>query len=231
MQNDYTFELVWLETGGDEQLAKRVKPDLGLYNESVATKPIAKLGKVVLPDSSDDLILQQDTPKKEEVGRSSLSLTQPKFPQPKQEKPKAVTPTKEGPLKQWMRRQSLDPGEDNPFDVREEPVKAKAPAPAPAAAPPARKEEEAGKKRKFVLREVVGDLFTAPGALAHCVSEDFAMGKGVAQGFRERFGGVAQLKATGTKTGGCAFLKHQVSIPCLFSLLSCLTYRAATSTI
>ena len=48
--------------------------------------------------------------------------------------------------------------------------------------------------------EVKGDLFSCPpsSSLAHCVSEDMAMGKGVAVLFKKEFGGVGDLKAQGT---------------------------------
>lgn len=39
-----------------------------------------------------------------------------------------------------------------------------------------------------------GDLFESRDSLAHCVSECLAMGKGVATGFKELFGGVNDLK-------------------------------------
>ena len=47
--------------------------------------------------------------------------------------------------------------------------------------------------------EVKGDLFSCPStsSLAHCVSEDMAMGKGVAVLFKKEFGGVGELKAQG----------------------------------
>ena len=43
---------------------------------------------------------------------------------------------------------------------------------------------------------VKGDLFTSPASssLAHCVSECLAMGKGIAPLFKNKFGGVAELK-------------------------------------
>lgn len=47
--------------------------------------------------------------------------------------------------------------------------------------------------------EVKGDLFTKSGAedaLAHCVSKDLNMGKGIATEFKRRFGKVAELKAS-----------------------------------
>ena len=48
--------------------------------------------------------------------------------------------------------------------------------------------------------EVKGDLFSClpTSSLAHCVSEDMAMGKGVAVLFKKEFGGVGELKAQGT---------------------------------
>ena len=47
--------------------------------------------------------------------------------------------------------------------------------------------------------EVKGDLFSCPStsSLAHCVSEDMAMGKGVAVLFKKEFGGVGELRAQG----------------------------------
>jgi hypothetical protein len=60
----------------------------------------------------------------------------------------------------------------------------------------------------WLLKEIVADLFESNDALAHCVSEDFVMSKGIAVLFRDRFGGVEQLRATHTKSGGCTFLKH-----------------------
>lgn len=43
---------------------------------------------------------------------------------------------------------------------------------------------------------VVGDLFSCPEdeSLAHCISEDCRMGKGVAVAFKNRFKGVDELK-------------------------------------
>lgn len=51
----------------------------------------------------------------------------------------------------------------------------------------------------FSFTEVKGDLFSCPesSSLAHCVSADLAMGKGVAVLFKRKFGGVAELKAQG----------------------------------
>lgn len=49
------------------------------------------------------------------------------------------------------------------------------------------------------LSEVRGDLFTCPSktSLAHCVSEDLRMGKGIATLFKAKFGRVSELKAQG----------------------------------
>jgi hypothetical protein len=56
--------------------------------------------------------------------------------------------------------------------------------------------------------EVKGDLFSCPptSSLAHCVSEDMAMGKGVAVLFKKEFGGVGELKAQGTCVATSEFL-------------------------
>jgi len=52
-----------------------------------------------------------------------------------------------------------------------------------------------------------GDLFSSTDeAMAHCVSKDFAMGAGVAKGFRAKFGRVEELKAQNPKIGGMAFI-------------------------
>ena len=49
----------------------------------------------------------------------------------------------------------------------------------------------------LVFREVTGDLFSvdADVSLAHCVSEDFQMSKGIAKLFRIKFACVNELKA------------------------------------
>ncbi len=48
----------------------------------------------------------------------------------------------------------------------------------------------------LVFREIRGDLFSAPSnvSLAHCVSRDMNMGKGIATLFRDKFGQVKELK-------------------------------------
>jgi len=59
----------------------------------------------------------------------------------------------------------------------------------------------------FVFKELKGDLFgDTNSALAHCISEDLVMGKGVAKGFKERFGGVRELKGQNPTTGGVCVL-------------------------
>jgi hypothetical protein len=45
-----------------------------------------------------------------------------------------------------------------------------------------------------VVVMMTGDLFESKDSLAHCVSECLAMGKGVATGFKELFGGVDELR-------------------------------------
>ena len=56
-----------------------------------------------------------------------------------------------------------------------------------------------GVSRKVHLSEVKGDLFSCPSStsLAHCVSEDMHMGKGIATLFKQKFGGVGELKSQG----------------------------------
>ncbi len=56
---------------------------------------------------------------------------------------------------------------------------------------------------KLTFSEVKGDLFGCPASfsLAHCVSEDMAMGRGVAVLFKEQFGSVGALRAQGRFVG------------------------------
>lgn len=89
----------------------------------------------------------------------------------------------------------------------------------------------------LVFREVSGDLFSVPSdvSLAHCVSEDFSMSKGIAKLFRDRFARVDELKSQSQRDfltfirsicvvldvtkGGCALL----SFPghrCVFYLVT-----------
>ena len=54
--------------------------------------------------------------------------------------------------------------------------------------------------------DVEGDLMTAPDSLCHCVSQCLAMGKGVAVLFKQKFGGVDELKAQKVVVPGVATL-------------------------
>lgn len=68
---------------------------------------------------------------------------------------------------------------------------------------------EGGDEEGFSLKEVKGDLFdcSETDSLAHCVSEDLRMGKGIAVLFKKMFGGVGELASQGKKTGEVAVLK------------------------
>jgi len=48
--------------------------------------------------------------------------------------------------------------------------------------------------QKMAVTEVRGDLFTSPDSLAHCVSRDLHMGKGIATAFKKQFGGIYELR-------------------------------------
>ena len=50
-------------------------------------------------------------------------------------------------------------------------------------------------KESLCFTFIKGDLFSAPldASLAHCVSEDFRMGKGIATEFKKRFEGINEL--------------------------------------
>jgi O-acetyl-ADP-ribose deacetylase (regulator of RNase III) len=49
---------------------------------------------------------------------------------------------------------------------------------------------------KSCIKEITGDLFKVADdvSLAHCVSEDLEMGKGIAREFRKLFGKVDELR-------------------------------------
>ncbi|CAL1606586.1 unnamed protein product [Knipowitschia caucasica] len=56
---------------------------------------------------------------------------------------------------------------------------------------------------------VSGNLFSCSKdeSLAHCISQDFRMGAGIAVRFKKEFGGVAELKGQQKQMGQCAVLK------------------------
>uniref|UniRef100_A0A3B3V7N6 Macro domain-containing protein n=1 Tax=Poecilia latipinna TaxID=48699 RepID=A0A3B3V7N6_9TELE len=68
----------------------------------------------------------------------------------------------------------------------------------------------APQRRFLCIKYVIGDLFTAPNqeSLAHCVSEDLRMGKGIAVLFKKNFRRVAALKEQKKLVGECAVLTH-----------------------
>ncbi|XP_067913154.1 ADP-ribose glycohydrolase OARD1-like isoform X2 [Heterodontus francisci] len=61
----------------------------------------------------------------------------------------------------------------------------------------------------FQIHYVTGDLFTCPvqDALAHCISEDFRMGAGIAVSFKKKFQSVKELLNQKKTTGDVAVLK------------------------
>jgi O-acetyl-ADP-ribose deacetylase (regulator of RNase III) len=71
--------------------------------------------------------------------------------------------------------------------------------------------EDSAKKSapRFCYEELKGDLFNCPSSdsLAHCVSADMRMGKGIAVLFKEQFGGVPELIAQRQCPGGVAKLQ------------------------
>lgn len=60
------------------------------------------------------------------------------------------------------------------------------------------------------IEEIKGDLFSCPDtdSLAHCVSRDLRMGKGIAVLFKDKFGGVDNLKAQNKDIGSVAILQR-----------------------
>ena len=64
------------------------------------------------------------------------------------------------------------------------------------------------------VKVIRGDLFdNAQGtSLAHCVSADLKMGKGIAVQFKRRFGQLKELSEQNQGVGGCAWIKVQERI-------------------
>ena len=64
--------------------------------------------------------------------------------------------------------------------------------------------------KRTIVREINGDLFSCPSSasLAHCISEDAHMGKGIATLFKRKFGGVDAIKSQKAQTGEIAVLER-----------------------
>jgi len=85
------------------------------------------------------------------------------------------------------------------------------PPPQETPAPPPTPATPSSSLEKFVLKEQQGDLFRdAPStdALAHCVSRDLRMGKGIADIFKRKYGGLSVLKAQKCNVGQVAYLQR-----------------------
>ncbi|KAL3882035.1 hypothetical protein ACJMK2_028415 [Sinanodonta woodiana] len=63
--------------------------------------------------------------------------------------------------------------------------------------------------KALTLKYQIGDLFDCPktDSLAHCVSQDLKMGKGIAVTFKKKFGQVEELKRQAKKVGEIAYLQ------------------------
>lgn len=57
-----------------------------------------------------------------------------------------------------------------------------------------------------VLKEFYGDLFNHADNMAHCISSDLAMSKGIALTFRNKFGGIQELMKQNRSVGCAPFL-------------------------
>eukprot|EP01119_Soliformovum_irregulare_P016081 TRINITY_DN4626_c0_g3_i2.p1 TRINITY_DN4626_c0_g3~~TRINITY_DN4626_c0_g3_i2.p1 ORF type:complete len:668 (+),score=242.75 TRINITY_DN4626_c0_g3_i2:14-2017(+) len=68
-------------------------------------------------------------------------------------------------------------------------------------------EDEEMEDSKFSIKEMEGDLFESPCSLMHCVSRDLKMDKGIAAGFKKKFGGEEKLKEQNCQVGDCAVLR------------------------
>ena len=58
-----------------------------------------------------------------------------------------------------------------------------------------------------MITHVTGDLFTSENSLAHCVSRDFKMSRGIAVQFREKFGQIDILRNQQKCVGDVAFIR------------------------
>jgi len=62
----------------------------------------------------------------------------------------------------------------------------------------------------FSLIEIQGDLFDQKNdSLAHCVSEDLVMGKGITKTFKQKFGHVNKLRNQQKSVGEVCFLQDE----------------------
>jgi O-acetyl-ADP-ribose deacetylase (regulator of RNase III) len=74
--------------------------------------------------------------------------------------------------------------------------------------------ERAVQDEELEFEEVAGDIFDAVGwTLCHCVGADLTMGAGIAIPFRERFGGMALMRAQRPQTGGMVSIQYPNSAP------------------
>lgn len=78
-----------------------------------------------------------------------------------------------------------------------------------------------------MIEEVEGDLFECLNdtnikslGLCHCVSQDFAMGAGIAVEFKKRFGRVEELVAQKPAVGSGAFVVHETPLSHIFYLVT-----------
>ena len=67
------------------------------------------------------------------------------------------------------------------------------------------------RRTQSTVEERTGNLFSASPniSLAHCISEDCVMGKGIAKQFAEKFGRLNEIKGQCVKVGGVAILKQK----------------------
>ena len=56
--------------------------------------------------------------------------------------------------------------------------------------------------------EKKGNLFNERSSLAHCVSLDFEMSAGIALTFKQKYGGIVELKQQKRKVGECSILQR-----------------------
>src|ERR1044072_4182533 len=85
------------------------------------------------------------------------------------------------------------------------------PPPQETPAPPPTPATPLSSLEKFTFTEQQGNLFadaTPTDALAHCVSQDLRMGKGIADIFKKKYGGLNELKAQQCEVSQVAYLSR-----------------------
>uniref|UniRef100_A0A0G4HD65 Macro domain-containing protein n=1 Tax=Chromera velia CCMP2878 TaxID=1169474 RepID=A0A0G4HD65_9ALVE len=124
------------------------------------------------------------------------------------------------PPKQPKREKASAPDEESNPSPPKQPKREKASAQDEESNPSPPKQPKREKEKGSALQEIKGDLFKQQQTqhLAHCISADCRLGKGIAKIFKDKFGGISELQQQKQTAGGCALLKR--SGACIFNLVT-----------